>query len=151
MGQVNAEELINAVTSDRMETQVEVCPEGEFRAVVSKIDMRDFIYKKGDKAGQTGYALDVTFTIQDDLVRQRLGREPNVRYNCLLDISANGGLEAGKGKNISLGRLREALRQNAPGQAWSPSMMLGCTCMVVVKHDIDGDNVYANVTKLRAA
>lgn len=71
--------------------------------------------------------------------------EPSVRQTLWLDTTESGGLDFGKGKNVGLGRLREALGQNAPGKPWAPGMLVGGVAKVKVSHSIDKrDNVTIN-------
>ena len=60
-------------------------------------------------------------------------------------LSDSGGLDMGKGRNVGLGRLREALNLNQPGQSFSFSMIPGRLAKVSVSHRIDGENIYAEV------
>lgn len=147
----DASELLNTVQNDPMSTQPLVVPEAEYQSIIQKIEIRDFQYKKGERAGQTGYALDVTHLIIDPQLEASLGRQPTVRQSMTLDMSQSGGLDTSKGKNVSLGRLREAIGLNQPGQPFSLKMLEGARLVVMVKHDMDGDNIYANVTKVRKA
>lgn len=97
--------------------------------------------------------MDITWEILDDTARQVTGMEhPSARQGIFLDLTPEGALDMGKGKNVALGRLREALKQNGP-QPWSPMMMKGGMARVVVEHvpskKGDGD-IFANVTRVSA-
>lgn len=68
--------------------------------------------------------------------------EPTVYQTIWLDISGSGGLDTSKGKNVGLGKLRDALGQNREGQPWSPGMLVGQVALIRVGHSIDKrDNV----------
>lgn len=56
-----------------------------------------------------------------------------------LDISEQGALLTGKGKNVQLGRLREALDQNTPGQPWTFAMVDGQVGRVQTKQRVNDD------------
>ena len=58
----------------------------------------------------------------------------------------------GKGKNVALGRLREALGQNTPGKPWSFGMLVGQVAKVAVKHRItDAGDTFAEVKRVLPA
>jgi hypothetical protein len=85
--------------------------------------------------------MSVNWEIKDEDLRRQLDRTPRVRQDIWLDQDANGDLDYSKGKNVGLGRLREALGQNQPGQAWSPAALKGAgPAMLVVTERPDKDN-----------
>jgi hypothetical protein len=57
-----------------------------------------------------------------------------------------------KGKNVSLGKLREAVGQNKPGKPWSPAHLNGAQLDVLVTHRADKDtgDIYAEVKRVAA-
>jgi len=135
-----------------MSTQVKPCPKGELPAFIKAVALRDFTYKKGERAGMTGYAMDISWQVTDHKVEQELGFQPTVRQSFILDFKeGSNALDSGEGKNTGLGRIREAVRQNQEGQAWSPKMLEGATAIILVDHRIDGENIYADVIRVRAA
>lgn len=148
MNTFDPDSFLNQTINSELATRMAVCPEGEYPACITKVDMRSFTYKKEDRAGQTGYSLDVTWEITDENLKASLGRAPLVRQSMLLDLSESGGLLTGEGKNVSLGRLREAIGQNKPGAAWSPRHMEGASAIVLVSHKLIGDDVMAEVKKV---
>ncbi len=111
-------------------------PEGEFQALAEKVESRN----------ANGYViLDVTWNIDDDSVVTATGRDKNTaRQSIFLDMTDAGGIDMGPGKNIQLGKLREAIGQNGPG-AWSPSMILGNVAKIRVAHRLFGGATYADV------
>lgn len=118
--------FMNTSTTDANDTSYVPVPVGEFRAAITDV-----------KAGTAGDkpVLNLTWTIDDDNVRKETGLEkPTVRQTIWLDLTPQGGLDMGKGKNVGLGKLREALGQNRPGQAWSPGLLNGQVAMVMVAH-----------------
>lgn len=147
----NAEQFLNNATKESFQTQMEVCPEGEYQALVSEVGFEEVTFKRGDRAGQTGYKMTINWLIADPAVEAQLGRQPKVRQDFFLDLTADGSLDSGKNKNITLGKVREALKQNAPGQPWAPTMMKGQFAVVRVKHRMDGDKIYAEIAATKAA
>jgi hypothetical protein len=151
----NAEIFLNTQTNQAADTQLIPVPEGEYTALSSSVtadSFRSFDIRRGDRAGQKGYALDLEWTINDEELKRTLGREPKVRQSLMLDMTADGtGLDFGKGRNIGLGRLREALGQNKDGQPWSFAMLGSQVARVKVKHRMVDDKVYAEVGEVTKA
>lgn len=119
-------------------------PEGEFLAVVSEVKARS--WQKKDDPSVGGLALDIQWDIDDQNVKAALGRDKvTTKQGVMLDLTDAGGLDMGKGKNIGLGRLREAVGLNTPGQPFAFSMLVGRMAKVQVKHRVDGDRIFAEV------
>ena len=150
----NPELFLNTTVTETLDTQLIPVPEGEYTAVSSPVSaesFRSFDIKRGDRAGTKGYALDLEWTINDESLKAQIGREPKVRQSLMLDTTADGtGLDFGKGRNIGLGRLREALGQNKDGQPWSFAMLGSQVARVKVKHHLVDDKVYAEVSEVSA-
>jgi hypothetical protein len=150
----NPEVFLNTTTTSAADTQLLPVPEGEYTAVsspVTKDSFRTFDIKRGARAGTKGMSLDLEWTINDEALKAELGREPKVRQSMMLDTTGDGsGLDFGKGRNIGLGRLREALGQNKDGQPWSFAMLGSQVARVKVKHRMVEDKVYAEVSEVSA-
>lgn len=149
MSAFNPDSFMNASVTDANDTQYVPVPEGEFQATVDKVEAK--------VVGQDTPRpiINVTWKTSDPAAQNVTGRAENsVRQTIWLDVTESGGLDFGKGKNIGLGKLREALGQNKPGQSWAPGMLVGGVAKIKVKHSIDKrDGVTVNaevsaVTKL---
>lgn len=139
--------FLDMSTTDANSTQSVPVPVGEYMAVVSKVDARPWQSKQDPT--KSGMALDLLWEIDDSAVKEALGRDKvTVKQGVMLDLTEAGGLDMGKGKNVGLGRLREATNLNQPGQAFSFRMLEGRMAKVSVTHRIDGDNVYAEVKQV---
>jgi hypothetical protein len=68
-----------------------------------------------------------------------------VPQDVMLDLTDSGQLDMAKGRNVRLGRLREALDLNAPGRPFSFAMIQGRMAKVKVGHRVDGEDIYAEV------
>lgn len=152
----NPEQFLNTAYSEANSTELVPVPEGEYIAVSGGIgpdSFKKFKIGKGERAGQDMYRLDVEWTINDDSgqLKELLGREAKVRQGIMLDMSKDGTLDFGKGRNVSLGRLRAALGQNLGGKPWSFSSVGGQVAKIKVKHRIDGDRTYVEVADVTAA
>lgn len=125
-------------------TKVLPVPEGEFVAIIKEIKPRQWAKKDDPSVG--GVCLDVVWNIEDENLKAQLDRrEITVQQGVMLDFTDSGTLDMSKGKNVGLGRLREAVDLNQPGQAFSFTMLPGRMAKIAVKHDVDGDNIYARV------
>lgn len=121
--------------------------ENEYPAIVDTIKFRP---SKG-KDGTEYLWLDVNWSIDDQEQREKLGREKvTCRQSLSLDRLENGSLDMGKGRNVDLGKLREAVGLNTPGQPFQFSMLVGCTAKVKIKNRQDGDDTYSDVKGVTA-
>jgi len=150
MSTFNPELFLNTTHTEAADTSLLPVPEGEYLAVSSPVtadSLRQFDIRKGDRAGTKGLAVDLEWTINDDVLKAELGRTPKVRQSIMLDLTADGnGIDFGKGKNVGLGRLREALGQNQNGQPWNFAMLGNQVAKVKVKHRMVEDKIYAEVS-----
>jgi len=137
--------FMNTQTTDANDTKFVPIPEGEYPAYVDNIEAR----RAGDKP-----VLELKWVINDEGVRAETGLEkPMVRQTIWLDLTEQGGLDSGKGKNIGLGKVREALGQNQSGRPWSPGMLIGANAFVKVGHRAGKEpgEVFADVKAVTAA
>jgi len=146
---LNPEEFLSSSIEGKLSTALIPVPEGEYQAAISAISLRDFTYKKGDKAGMTGYALDITWELADSSIAEIIKRDAKIRQSMILDMSGQG-LDMSEGSNISLGRVRDAVGQN-DGSAWSPNQLIGAVAIVKVDQRVDGEDVYNDVKRVRKA
>jgi len=131
----NAEEFMQAQTEESTSTEYVPVPEGEFNAVIHEV--------KGREANGNPI-MDVTWKI--DAPGNEEANEKQARQSIFLDISDGGALLSGKGQNVQLGRLRDAVGQNTPGQPWAPSMLEGQVAVITIKHSFgDEGQIYSNV------
>ncbi len=154
-GAFNPELFLNTSVTEANSTELLPVPEGEYVAVSDPVTAESFNsydITKGDRAGQKGHSLNLQWTINDEggQLKEMLGRKPTARQNLMLDIKQDGTLEFGKGRNVELGRVREALNQNGNGQPWAFSMLGGQVAKIQIKHTIDKNSgrLYVNVVKV---
>lgn len=149
----NPEAFLDMPVEGTNDTVVVPCPAGEYLAVVDKVDVR--AWTKRDDPSVGGLALDVIWTIEDQSVKEFLAREKvTVKQGIMLDLTESGGLDMGKGRNISLGRLREAVNLNNPGQAFSFNQLPGQMAKVKVDHRPDKNDptiIFAEVKAVTKA
>lgn len=139
-------------TTEQMDTRFPLIPAGEYPAVIKSIEARQ--QESTKVPGEMWTILDVTYAIDDAGVREETGLpEPTVRQSIFLDLNEEGKLAIGTGKNVNLGRLREATGLNKPGEAFSFDMLAGQAVVVAIKHNPDKNDpetIYANVSKVAA-
>ena len=144
MSAFDPDQFLAQTVEQANDTKVVPCPAGEFMGYVKDFKARQWTSKKDPS--NSGVALDITWSVDDQGVKQLLDREEvTVKQGIMLDMTEQGGLDMGKGKNVGLGRLREALGLNVPGQAFSFPMLSGRVAKLTVSHRVDGEDVYAEV------
>lgn len=125
-----------------MSTTLVPCPEGEYAAVIK--DLKPRVLSNGSAV------MDITWAIDDETVKKVTGmNEPTVRQSIWLDTTESGGLDMAQGRNVGLGRLREAVNQNVKGRPWVPTNLIGQVARVKVTHTADKNDssvIYANIT-----
>lgn len=125
-------------------------PQGEFPAIIKAVNARQMA-SKADASKQIT-VVDIVYEIDDAGVKATTGLDsPTVRQSVFLDLTPNGKLDMSKGKNIGLGKLREALGLNDPNKSFSFQDLPGRAAIVSVEHtpnDRDPGSVYANVSKV---
>lgn len=99
------------------DTKIVNVPPGEYNATIKNVEVKQWTAKDGSSAG---LKLAFMASIDDPAVTVVTGRAPtNVKAELMLDLTDAGNLDNGKGKNVRLGKLREAVRQNTPGAPFS--------------------------------
>ena len=138
----DADQFLNSSVTGSNSTQVIPVPMGDYQGVIEKVVPRQWRSKDGT---QTGLSLDVTWLIEDQDVKEFLGRDTvSCKQGIMLDI-ANGGLDMAPGKNVGLGRLREACGLNDGNAAFSFHSLPGQMARVSVKHRIVEEDTFAEV------
>jgi len=138
------EQFLDMQVTESNDTKTIPVPVGEYTAVAEEVKCRQWQSKKDPS--MSGLTLDIKWSIDDPAVKELLGRDKvTVNQGIMLDLTDSGGLDMGKGRNIGLGRLREAIGCNTPGQPFSFMMVSGRVAKISVSHRIDGENIYAEV------
>lgn len=144
MTMFSPDQFLDMQVTEANDTVVIPVPVGEYIAVVKEVKIRPW-QSKADPS-KAGIALDLQWTVDDANVKALLGRdEVNVKQGVMLDISEAGGFDMGRGKNIGLGRLRDALNLNKPGEPFSVQMLVGRAAKVRVEHRAVDDQIFAEV------
>ena len=120
MSVFSPDQFLNTTYEGALDTTLIPVPETDegWTAVVEKFEV------KTTPKGQV--ICELTWAIDEFEVQQQTGRDKNsVRQGLWLDITDHGTLDMGKGKNVALGRLREATDLNVPGQPFAMAMFPG--------------------------
>lgn len=149
MSTFDPQAFLDSSITEANDTKTIPVPQGEYLGVIEKVMPRPWQSKDGT---QSGIAIDVLWLIEDQGVKDFLGRdEVKCKQGIMLDMTADGKLDTGKGKNIGLGRLREAVGLNTPGQAFSFQQLPGQMAKVLVKHRLVDDDTFAEVKGVASA
>ena len=143
----NPDQFLDMQIEGQNDTKIIPVPAGEYTAMIEEVKVRQW-QSKADPS-KSGLTLDVQWSIDDASVKELLGRDKvTVKQGIMLDLTDAGGLDMGKGRNIGLGRLREALDLNQPGRPFSFTMLTGRVAKVNVSHRIADDNIFAEVKQV---
>jgi hypothetical protein len=143
MGTFDPSNFLNATFTEANATQSEPVPIGEYNAVIEKVEAATWQSKDGTSSG---LKLNVFWNVDDAGVKAALGRDKVVvKQDIMLDMNEQGGLDMGKGRNVTLGRLRDATGLNVNGQPFSPTMLTGKVAKISVSQRPVGDAIYNDV------
>lgn len=145
--------FLNTTFSDANATVLVPCPPGEYIAMIDDVKARAPAKADGSPMLDVYWKIDGA---QYPDVKSKTGRDTiRVRQTCFLDFDDNGALSFADGKNVQLGRVRDAVGQNQKGQPWQPAMLKGGGALIRVTNRPSGkpgdDTIYddvGGVTKL---
>jgi hypothetical protein len=147
--------FLNTKTQEAYDTEFLLIPKGEFAGVIQPFT-KDSIRNVVAEDDTVYCVLDVNVETTDPAVLQAVQRKKAAaRGSIFLDVVRDStgritALEEGKGKNVSLGLLREALGQNIKGRVWSISEMVGMAVFFTVDHSTTKKGrTVANITAFR--
>jgi hypothetical protein len=136
-----------------LDTRYDVIKEGEYLMSPDpdSVKVTAMTSNKPEHAGKSWPQLTIMWNILDESEKQRLGRDKlQVRQQFLLDTNTSGGLDWGKGKNVRLGQIFEALGMNdgtgTIEKIKNGGIVLGRVS--VTAKEGDPDTKYANVARV---
>lgn len=146
MSSFDPDTFLNTTYEGELDTRRVPLPVDDYVATILEVN-------PGTTPRGTAY-MEILWEVDHAELASELGRpKSRVRQTVWLDLTESGDLDFGRGKNIMLGRLREAVGQNAPGQPWSPAQLVGQAARVRVKHRPDKNDpevVYEEVSGVSA-
>ena len=131
------ETFVHEQTTEADSTEYEPVPEDDLYTAVVAGSPKARVTRDGSAVMDIDWRLDAPDIPQ---AHERLARQ-----GIWLDLTATGGLDRAKGKNVALGLLREAVGQNNPGEPWSPSMLEGAAAKVKVSNRIYDGKLFLDV------
>jgi hypothetical protein len=136
--------FMQTTITESNDTKLNPVPENEYPAMIAVDDKHKPTIRTTDKGN---VILDINWEIDDVAAKEATGLDtPRVRQSLFLDINDHGMLDMGRGRNVQLGKLREAVGLNIAGQAFSMSQLAGRTAKVLVKHRVtDTGDIFADV------
>ena len=152
---IDPESFVNHETG-AMQTTFVAVPPGEYVAMIPEGGVNK--PRKIMIDGEVRYVIDINWEVSQadpayEKVKAATGMtNPSVRQGLFLDLKTDAegnitGFEEGPGKNVQLGRLREALNQNDVKKKWSFKHLEGATARITVEHNLRGDDIFAQVTR----
>ena len=131
-------EALMGQESEEMSTVVDQCNEGEWEGQIGKPIPRQFPGVKDPTATFT--VLDIPYKVTDPVALEGMDRDSIfVRQSLFLDLTPEGKLSTADGKNVKLGRVREACGLNEDG--FKLTDLEGHVITIRVKQKPDNDNV----------
>lgn len=152
---IDVDALVNTNVSEKLDTTYPIPPAGEYVASISdKGPVKDWFRTVKRKDGTETATLNVLFVISDPAVKALLnGRDPTSRLTIWLDTEIDEmtkatKLSTGKGKNVSLGQLREALGQDNDPE-WNFSKLIAAgPVKIMTENSTNNGREYSNVTRV---
>lgn len=150
----DADKFLNQSTDQAMATVMAPCPEGEYEALIENVEAFPIKDKNTGQERDDTLRLQVTWNIIDQALLESIDRPKiTVRQAIFIDLDESGAFAHGKDKNVSLGKLRAAVRQNDSGP-WSPASLVGAgPALVRVTHRPNKDDdsmIYAEIRQVTA-
>ena len=137
-------QLLDAQFTEANDTKTIPIPQGEYTAYAEEVKLVPW-QSKTDPTN-SGLKLQIVWSIDDSAVKELLGRDKvTSRQDIMLDMTETGQLDMGKGRNVGLGRLREALNLNTAGRPFAFTQIPGNAAKVLIAHRVVDDNTYAEV------
>jgi hypothetical protein len=144
MGTFDPQQFLDQQFTEANSTQYIPIPEKDYTLLSTDVKARPWTSK--DQT-MSGIALDITYEVDDPELKELLGRDKvTVRQGVMLDLNPGGGISTEKGRNVQLGRVREAMGLNVPGQPFNFRMMVGQVVQGHIKPRVEGDQIYNDVT-----
>ncbi len=139
--------FLDGSTGGANSTKRLVVPAATYPAFISDLKSRNGTVKKeGENFGKPWTTLEVSWQIDDGgiLAATMEQQKVVVFQSIMLEFSETGALADGKGKNVKLGRLREAIGLNDGPVPWRS--FVGRPAVIKVEHEIYEGEPQARVT-----
>lgn len=137
----NPDTFLQTNYADATSTATVLLPKDDYVGVIKDLVPRQV---QGTK-DPSKYYLFLDFQVEigtPGALKEELGRDiSRIRDSISIELlEGSNAIDMGKGKNVKLGRLRDAAGQNISGEAWNPSMLNGAAVKVsVIQEPSDKD------------
>lgn len=133
----NPDTFLDATLTDPTEKRPPL-PVGDYTAILGAVTARQWQGKadptKSGIAWDIPVTIDVPAEIQAELKMDQ--STLNLKDSIMIDLTANGTIDNGPGKNRRLRAYREATDMNKPGDVFSARKMEGKVVKVKITHDL---------------
>ena len=140
--------FLNSTVEAAFDTQRLLVHKGAYPGLIVEVKPRQNAGQKDPSKMYTSLDFQVDLQLPADVQASAGFESPVVRrrYSIMVDMNDSGtGLDFGKGKNVGLGQLREAVGQNEPSKPWSPVMLLSQGALWEVKHEMYKERQVDNI------
>lgn len=113
-------------------------PPGDYTGQIGEVTARPWTGKKDPTKSGIAWDIPLAITIPPE-VQASLGLDQsviNLKDSIMLDLTADGMIDNGPGKNRGMRAYREALNMNNPGDSFSARKMTGQVVRVKIGHDM---------------
>jgi len=120
---------------------------GLYTAVIGEIKTDAGTIGKGDRIGQPWVSMLIPLRIQVPAAVQGLGlpKEMTITDRAFLDLTPQGGIDNGKGKNRQQKAYRDACDLNNPGEPFAWRMLTGKVVKVKVSHEMYNEAIQERI------
>lgn len=143
----DAEAFQNLIINDANSTRSMPWPPGEYPVTIASVQVKSDTIKRGARAGQPWVGLSLLLEADPSVLPDGCSNVTSTLV--MLDITESGSLDMRPGKNIRLGRLREAAGLNVPGQPFSFPMLEGRTIVISTDVRVDDTNPDVQYTEVK--
>lgn len=144
----DSETFMNREVTGVLETRYPTIPEGTYPGMIDSVRVHEETSAKG-----TFHICDIQWLMHDEGLKAKMETDRILaKQSIFLDVDSNGAILFGPGKNIKLGQVREAVKQN-DGKSWSFNRLVGAgpcdvTIGIHVPDTSDPDTKYNRVYKV---
>jgi hypothetical protein len=127
--------------------------DGLYTAQIGEIKPTSGVIGKGERAGQPWAGMIIPLKVQVPASLQAIGipKEVTITDRAFLDLTPQGTLDNGPGKNRAQRIYREATGNNQPGKPFAWRMLEGQFVTVKIAHEIYNDTTQERVGSVQKA
>ena len=123
---------------------------GLYTAVIGEIKTDAGTIGKGERTGQPWVSMLVPLRIQIPAAVQGLGLPPELTITdrAFLDLTPQGSIDNGKGKNRQQKAYRDATGMNVAGEPFAWRMLTGRVVKVKIGHELYNEAIQERITQV---